>query len=265
MRLFLALWLATHLTVWAQTNATFEAPTQPKQNTQVDSAGSLGPTAARPASLTFTAATDQRFFFFGDTRNEANRRMPTAVYGARVGFLFPTRYPRDSWRFRGGRSVAFKAGVGFYFKNQHINRPGLLPHTSASVTRRLRYAMMFYEPYLLRRGALEVSLPLELGYGRSRYERNDYQAWRPEVARGVFVPVGLGLLTAYQFPYVRWLRPLRWFGLNVLTGYRFVLKRDVPGSRVNYNGCYLSIGPSFFLENLTADVKHWRQQRKKRK
>ena len=193
--------------------------------------------------------------------------MPTAVYGVRAGFLFPKRHPRNRWRFQGGRSAAFKAGIGFYFKNQRIDRPGLLPNTSASMTRRLRYAMAFYEPYLLRRGSLEISSPLELGYGHSRYERNDYfryQSQKHEITRGVFVPVGVGILTAYQFPFVRWLRPLHWFGLNVLTGYRFVLERDVPGSRVNYNGLYLSVGPSFFLENMTADLKSWRQRRRRK-
>ena len=132
------------------------------------------------------------------------------------------------------------------------------------MTRRLRYAMMFYEPYLLHRGTLAISLPLELGYGQSRYERNDYFARKHEIARGVFVPVGVGVQTTYQFPFARWFRPLHWFGLNVLTGYRFVLKRDVPGSQVNYNGLYLSGGPSFFLEPLLADLRRWRQRRKEK-
>lgn len=215
----------------------------------------------QPKSLTFTASTDQRFFFFKDTRTEDNRRVPVSVYGIRAGFLFPPK--RDRPALQGGRSASFKAGAGFYFLNQHIDRPGLLPNTSESVTRRLRIATVYYERYLLRRKAFEVSMPIELGYGHSRYEVNDDQAGTNEVARGVFLPLGVGVSAAYQFPLVRWLRPLHWFGLNILTGYRFILKRDIPQSQINYTGLYLSVGPSFFLENLTADVKRWRQKRKK--
>ncbi|QJW92216.1 hypothetical protein HNV11_04245 [Spirosoma taeanense] len=214
-----------------------------------------------PSSLTFTASTDQRFFFFNDTRNEEGRRVPVSVYGVRAGFLFPGK--RDRSAFQGGRSASFKAGAGFYFVNQSLNRPGLLPNTTASVTRHLRIATVYYERYILRRKAFEMSMPLEIGYGHSRYERNDDPSNEHEVARGVFIPAGVGVLSAYQFPTLRWFRPLHWFGFNVLAGYRFVLKKDVPESQINYTGFYVSIGPSFFLENLTADVKAWRQRRKK--
>ena len=216
-----------------------------------------------PRSLTFSASTDQRFFFFNDTRTEDNRRMPVSVYGIRAGFLFPSRHTRTA--LQDGRSASFKAGAGFYFVNQQINQPGLLPNTSASFTRHLRIATVYYERYLLRRKSFEVSLPIEFGYGHSRYEINDEQSKKYEVARGIFLPLGVGVSASYQFPSIRWLRPLHWFGLNMLTGYRFILKRDIPESQINYTGLYLSVGPSFFLENLTADIKRWRQNRKKNK
>ncbi|GAB3991663.1 hypothetical protein GCM10028807_22280 [Spirosoma daeguense] len=217
----------------------------------------------QPKSLTFTASTDQRFFFFNDTRTEDNRRVPVSVYGLRAGFLFPPSRRRPN--LKEGRTASFKAGAGFYFVNQQLDKPGLLPNTSESITRRLRMATVYYERYLLRRRAFEVSLPLEFGYGHSRYERNDDGADKHELARGVFIPLGVGVSAAYQFPTVKWLRPLHWFGLNMLVGYRFILKKDIPESQINYTGLYLSVGPSFFLENLTADIKYWRQKHKKRK
>lgn len=217
----------------------------------------------KPNPLTFTASTDQRFFFFSDTRNDNGRRVPVSVYGIRAGFLFPPNHERPA--LQGGRSASFKAGAGFYFINQHIDRPGLLPNTSESVTRHLRIATVYYERYWLRRKAFEISTPIEFGYGHSRYERNDEQAQDSEVARGIFLPLGVGVSAAYQFPNIRWLRPFHWFGLNILTGYRFILKKDIPASQINYTGFYISVGPSFFLENLTADVKQWRQRRKQKK
>lgn len=239
----------------AQGKATLEAPTPLNRSKQPDSTLS-----ARPTSLTFTASTDQRFFFFGDTRNDNGRRVPVSVYGIRAGFLFPASRSRAG--FDGGRAASFKAGAGFYFINQTLNRPGLLPNTSESVTRHLRIVTAYYERYLLRRNAFEVSLPLEIGYGHSRYERTGDPSREDEIARGVFIPLGVGVSAAYQFPTLRWFRPLHWFGFNVLAGYRFILKRDVPESNINYNGFYISVGPSFFLENLTADIKRWRQRRK---
>lgn len=215
-----------------------------------------------PKSLTFTASTDQRFFFFNDTRTEDNRRVPVSVYGMRAGFLFPPQHNRSN--LKGGRVASFKAGAGFYFVNQHLDIPGLLPNTEESVTRHLRIATVFYERYLLRWKALDVSMPIEIGYGHSRYERNDEQVGKHEVARGIFLPLGVGFSAAYQFPAVRWLRPLHWFGLNALAGYRFILKKDIPDSQINYTGLYISVGPSFFLENLTADLKYWHRKRKKK-
>lgn len=239
----------------AQTSASVDEPTSLHRTKHPDSAQT-----ARPTSLTFTASTDQRFTFFNDTRNAAGRRVPVSVYGVRAGFLFPPRRPQPS--LQGGRSAAFKAGAGFYFINQTLNRPGLLPNTSESVTRHLRIVTVFYERYLLRRNAFDVSMPIEIGYGHSRYEQTN--GAENEIARGIFLPVGVGVTAAYQFPRLRWFRPLHWFGFNVLTGYRFVLKRDIPASNINYTGFYVSVGPSFFLENLTADVKYWRQKRQKR-
>ncbi|WP_460926152.1 hypothetical protein [Spirosoma agri] len=228
---------------------------------QIQLRDTLAAKSTKPNPLTFTASTDQRFFFFSDTRNDNGRRIPVSVYGIRAGFLFPPKQDRPA--LQGGRSASFKAGAGFYFINQHLDRPGLLPNTSESVTRHLRIATVYYERYWLRRKAFEISTPIEFGYGHSRYERNDEQS--NEVARGIFLPLGVGVSAAYQFPAIRWLKPVHWFGLNMLTGYRFILKRDIPESQINYTGFYISVGPSFFLENLTADVKAWRQKRKKKK
>ena len=258
--LLYGIWTVSASVVLAQSNASVEKPTR-LSGTSL-SPDSTQTRVGRPKSLTFTASTDQRFFFFNDTRNDNGRRIPVSVYGLRAGFLFPSRRSRST--DTGEIRAAFKAGIGFYFINQTLNRPGLLPATSEAVTRRLRMATVFFEPYLFRKKAIEISLPIELGYGHSRYERINDRSPDNEVARGVFLPAGVGVLASYQFPNPRWFRPLHWFGFNVLTGYRFVLKKDVPASQINYAGLFVSVGPSFFLENFTADVKQWRKKRKKK-
>lgn len=253
---FLLFWLCTDCYAQAQvvdTTAQRSAPASPQPDTIQTS---------RPTSLTFTASTDQRFFFFNDTRTEDNRRIPVNVYGVRAGFIFPAARNRSALKSK--RPGSFKAGAGFYFINQRLDQPGLLPNISESITRHLRIGTVFYERYLYRRKAFEVSLPVEIGYGHSRYEITDNGAEKYEVARGVFIPLGVGVSAAYQFPTVRWLRPLHWFGLYFLTGYRFILKKDIPESQINYTGLYFSVGPSFFLENLISDIKYWQQKRKKK-
>lgn len=254
-------WLLVDSLAFAQTKVSIDEETRLKERSTHQKPDTLQ--SEMPKSLTFTASTDQRFTFFNDTRTEDNRRTPVSVYGIRAGFLFPPSHRRAN--LKGGRMASFKAGAGFYFVNQSLNQPGLLPNSSESVTRRLRMATVYYERYLFRQKAFEISMPLELGYGHSRYERNDDASEKHELARGVFIPLGVGASGAYHFPTVRWLPPLHWFGINMLVGYRFVLKKDIPESQINYTGLYLSVGPSFFLENLTADIKRWSQKRKRAK
>ena len=254
-------WVVSQSVGLAQAKISVQKPT--KLAVEKDSATEAArPQVSTTKSLTFTASTDQRFFFFNDTRNDNGRRVPVSIYGLKAGFLFPVRHPE---RIRpGGMRAAFKAGAGFYFVNQTLNRPGLLPNTSEAVERHLRMATVFFEPYLFRKNAIEVSIPMEIGYGHSRYERIGDQPNDVEVARGVFIPAGVGVSGSWQFPAVRWFKPIHWFGVNLLVGYRFILKRDIPESQVNLSGFYLSVGPSFFLENLTSDYKAWRQKRKKK-
>ena len=225
--------------------------------------GESTPGANSPKSLMFSASTDQRFFFFRDTRNEAGRPTPVSVYGVRAGFLFPARRPRPALGTSRGQSASFKAGAGFYFLNQTLNQPGLLPGETESIKRYLRIATVYYERYLYRHGPFEVSMPIELGYGHSRYERTG--GAEQEIARGVFIPLGVGISGAYHFPDIRWFKPFHWFGLHVLVGQRFILKKDLPDSQINYGGFYISAGPSFFLESLTGDLKAWGKKHKKRR
>jgi len=185
------------------------------------------------------------------------------VYGVQAGFLFAVGNPDRVEP--GGIRAAFKTGVGFYFVNQTLDRPGLLTGTSEAVKRHLRIVTGYFEPYLYRKKAIEISLPIELGYGHSRYEVASNQTEEREVARGIFIPAGVGISGSYQFPTVGRFRPLHWFGFSLLTGYRFILKKDVPASQVNYSGFYVSVGPSFFLKNLTGDIKYWRNKRRKNK
>jgi hypothetical protein len=75
----------------AQTQVNIQKPTNLSANGGIRAPDSTQVRSTKPKSLTFSASTDQRFFFFEDTRNDNGRRVPVSVYGIRAGFLFPTK------------------------------------------------------------------------------------------------------------------------------------------------------------------------------
>ena len=205
----------------------------------------------RPTRPKLVVETDQRFTFFNDSRTLQNRLEPINMWGARVGLLMPS-----NWKF----------GIGAYYSNQNIRRTDLLDDLDARTRRHMYFLTAYAEPFWTRRKLWEFSTPIELGYGRSRYDliTDENEVWVKSVRRGWFVPLGVGASASVKFPPIGRFKPTRWFGLNFLVGYRFILGGDFPQGRSNYNGAYASVGPIFFLDRFTDDWKHWRKRRKSR-
>jgi len=189
--------------------------------------------------------TDQRFSCFTDSRSRQGNLRAVNVWGARIGLLFPNNV---------------KTGVGFYYATQLLTQSAMIPDIPMALHRRMVAGTLYLEPYWIRRKLWELSTPVEAGLGRAVYQGADPATQRSQTQRGWFVPFGAGLSVSLKFPELRGLRPLRWFGLNLLSGYRLILKRDFPGSRVNYNGLYFSVGPTFFFDRFTGDFKVWQQR-----
>ncbi|HET9505773.1 MAG TPA: hypothetical protein VFO93_19665 [Hymenobacter sp.] len=102
---------------------------------------------------------------------------------------------------------------------------------------------------------IELSVPVDVGLGRSHYTITDEHGKVTTDKLGLFIPaeIGLGVL----------LKPTRWVGVSVGAGYRVSLK--AIDYKEDFNGCYYSYRLNFFVGNIWRDCQHWRQQRRLKK
>jgi hypothetical protein len=203
-----------------------------------------------PKKASFIAETDQRFTFFKDTRSEQNRHTQVNLWGARAGVLFPSN---------------IKVGVGYYFTYQNLNDSERQWREFKLLDRRIRFATVYLEKYWCRREHWEFSTPVEVGWGFSKYSFFNLNSGQQEERVVHSMPVGVGGTFAVKFPPLGPIRATRWFGLSLLTGYRFSVRQDFPASPINWNGFYYSVGPAFFFDRFTQDIAKWRQKRKAKK
>ncbi|QJW90443.1 hypothetical protein HNV11_14175 [Spirosoma taeanense] len=200
----------------------------------------------RPEKPRFILEADQRFFYFKDASPPLLRN-PVNVWGARAGFLLPNN---------------IKLGVGYYFTTQHISDSW----DEFQVTyRRIQYATVYVEPYFFRRKFWELSAPIEVGVGSARYDLFSTDTQKPDRRNSIAVPLSVGLSISAKFPEVFGIRPLRWFGVNLMTGYRYTLQNRVPLGPVTLNGVYYSVSPAVFLDRIYQDYANWRKSRRSRK
>lgn len=108
------------------------------------------------------------------------------------------------------------------------------------------FAYIFY-----RTRWLELSVPVDVGLGRSHYTVTDQDGKATTDTKGLFFPaeVGLGVL----------LKPTRWVGLSGAVGYRMSLKEI--DYEEDFNGWYYSYRLNLFVGAIWHDVKHWRTRR----
>ena len=103
-----------------------------------------------------------------------------------------------------------------------------------------------------QRSWLEISVPLELGLGRSHYTETDQNGRVTTESRGLFVPVqaGLGVLV----------RPTRWVGVSGSVGYRkSIFEVDY---KEDFDGLYFSYRLNVFVGTIWRD---WRQHQQRRR
>ncbi len=197
----------------------------------------------------FSADTDQRYFLFYDSRDPTNRHIPISVWGVRVGVRFPNN---------------IKIGVGYYFTRQALRYPQPFGPDRVLVGRRLKYLMAYVEPFIFRRRWLDLSVPIEAGYGFARYDLASSIPDQPTVQFGNFVPIGVGVSAAFKLPLSNKFTPLRWIGISAYIGYRYAFQNTVADKSINYAGIFYSIGPTFFFDRMRNDYQVWRQRRKKK-
>lgn len=200
----------------------------------------------RPSKPRFIAELDQRFFYFKDRRQPLFSNS-TNVWGARAGLLWPSN---------------IKTGIGFYYASHAVD--GIWGGYQA-IDRRLTYATVYVEPYFYRRRYWELSAPIEVGAGRVQYSFTHADQAQSRSSRSLIVPLTVGLSVSLKFPMLWGFKPLRWFGVNLITGYRYTLRDEVVSPQITLNGLYYSISPAIFLDRIYADYETWRKKHRQRK
>lgn len=200
-------------------------------------------------SANLTAGLDRRFLYLKDTKDLDGLKMPIRLTGARVGWWLSRRH---------------QLGLGYSFVRQPLKHYNLLdePIAFSAGLRRLSFFTVYYQPFLVRNEHWEISLPVDIGWGRSRYEYISEPVRGMLVKTGNFIPAGAGLSVTAWLPALPKFKPLHWLGLNVYAGYRTTLKKDFHDSKTNYSGFFYSIGPTFYLGRFWNDTQDWRRKHK---
>jgi hypothetical protein len=185
---------------------------------------------------------DQRFSFI--------RNQSVNIWGQRGGVLF---------------NDELKVGLGAYYmddtkmKSTRITSVTGIPQRY--LTQSLIFGTAYIEPYILRRKYWELSVPFELGYGKSSskfYETSDDAFVRSKSKD--FLPAGAGLSLSFKLPALPHFKPLSWVGINFLAGYRYCLLENV--FKTDYDGAFWSISGAIFLDRASDDIKAWKLKRK---
>ncbi len=123
---------------------------------------------------------------------------------------------------------------------------------------------VYYEPYLIRRNLWESSVVFEAGYGRSVNLLEDPNTKIiASKENKAFIPAGVGLSLNLKMPPLFGFRPIRWLGINAMTGYRKVLFQD--GDTLDYDGVYWSISGAIFLDRVLEDLHYWKVKKANKK
>lgn len=102
---------------------------------------------------------------------------------------------------------------------------------------------------------LELSIPVDVGIGRSHYTVTDQNGKVTTDSKGLFFPaeIGVGAL----------LKPTRWVGISCAVGYRASLKEI--DYKEDFNGWYYSYRLNLFVGAIWHDLKLIRQRRAARR
>jgi hypothetical protein len=138
-----------------------------------------------------------------DTRNSFITGSTAKVYGIKAGISFGKR---------------FSAGLGYNFIGTELTEELVLPNKSiVSADIRMNYLAPFVEYSFYQKGPWEVSVPIQLGVGKSflRYEYNNQKVVTSRNTVMIYEP---GMTFEYKI--------LKLIGVGAGFGYRIMLKNN---------------------------------------
>jgi hypothetical protein len=197
--------------------------------------------AALPDSITFKPKAKFGFSLIFDNRNSFVRDSPVKINGLNVGIKYKERY-----RFGVGAYAMRRDYTDHTYVSTHNPKDTVQPFLALSfVTPNFAYTFLNH-PWL------ELSIPVEVGLGKSHYSLRNTREQLIKDHRGMFMPatLGFGLL----------LKPTRWVGFSSSAGYRIsLMATDFKG---NFDGWYYSYRVNVFLGNILTDYRQSRERKR---
>jgi hypothetical protein len=179
-----------------------------------------------------------------DNRNSFVQASAVRIIGVNVGVVprgKPYRLGLGAYTLRRSYADLYTyAGKG---RNRRL-KDTLTPSLS------LTYCTPNFAYTFFSRRFIELSVPVDVGLGRSHYTVTDEHDNVITDNKGLFIPaeIGLGVL----------LKPTRWVGLSGAAGYRVSLKEI--DYKEDFNGWYYSYRLNLFVGNIWHDWQQYRQR-----
>lgn len=123
--------------------------------------------------------------------------------------------------------------------------------------RQIEYFNLSYQYILFNRRYFQVNLPIEIGYGRYHLDLQDSHFVRIRRIEGDIVPIGAGA----QFIF----KPVRWAGVSVSGGYRYLKEEEVRRLKLNFKGWYYTLGVWVDARHIYRMLKYSSKKRRFRR
>lgn len=211
-----------------------------------DSAGAMEAEPPCPAP----AAPRRRvgFVIALDNRESFVQSSAVHIIGVNAGVLLPGR----RWRLGlGGYTLSRDYTALYSYQYKKGKRTKKITDTLTP-----QLDLTYFTPNVsyifFQRPWLEISLPLEVGLGRSHYTITNQTGHATTDNRGLFVTVEVGLSIL--------VKPFRWVGVSGSVGYRkSVFEIDYKD---DFDGMYFSYRLNVFVGVVWRDVRQYRQNRR---
>lgn len=178
-----------------------------------------------------------------DNRKSFIRNSPVDINGYFAGILYKRHY-----RFT----------IGYYqVENQSKVNKRVLNHQVVNVRDlELYYTTFNFEWFVLNRRYLRLGFPVDLGFGFSNLSiYNENKTKLLYHTSGNFTPISLGTELT--------IKPLRWFGISGLFGYRKILRNTEEN--IDFNGLFYSYGLTADIKEIIKDFKLYRLKKRYKK
>jgi len=181
-----------------------------------------------------------------DNRNSFVQASAVRIIGLNVGVV--------------PRGKPYRLGLGAYTLRRSYAE--LYTYSGTGKNRRLKdtltpsLQLTYFTPNFsytfFHRRFIELSIPVDVGLGRSHYTVTDEHNNVTTDSKGLFIPaeIGVGVL----------LKPTRWVGISGAAGYRVSLKEI--DYKEDFNGWYYSYRLNLFVGNIWHDWRQYRQHRR---